>query len=141
MSYIDTNILIAYVNSDDALHNDAVELLSKISGDKYVSDLTIVELYSVFSRTMDLSDIEINALVKYTLRKTGVRRICVKWEKVFKQAKDYANSFKLKSLDLLHLTIAIISDCSFFITFDNDILKKSKIIEEKTGIKIFGSIL
>ena len=73
MSYIDTNILIAYVNSDDALHNDAVELLSKISGDKYVSDLTIVELYSLFSRPMDLSDIEINALVKYTLRKPVCR--------------------------------------------------------------------
>ena len=61
-------------------------------------------------------------------------------KKVFKQVKDYANSFKLNSLDLLHLTIAIISDCSFFITFDNNILKEIKIIEEKTGIKIFGSI-
>ena len=140
MSYIDTNVLIAYINSDDALHNYAVELLSKISEDKYVSDLTIVELYSVFSRTMDLSDIEINALVKYALRKTNVQKINVKWEKVLRQAKDYANSFKLKSLDLLHLTVAIICNCSFFITFDKDVLKKSKIIEEKTGIKILGSI-
>jgi len=73
MSYIDTNVLIAYIDSDDALYNDAVELLSKISGDKYVSDLTIVKLYSVFSRTMNLSDIEINALVKYTLRKLVCR--------------------------------------------------------------------
>jgi len=73
MSYIDTDVLIAYIDSDDALYNDAIELLSKISGDKYVSDLTIVKLYSVFSRTMNLSDIEINALVKYTLRKPVCR--------------------------------------------------------------------
>ncbi|MCD6196046.1 MAG: type II toxin-antitoxin system VapC family toxin [Staphylothermus sp.] len=138
MSYVDTNVLIAYINSDDALHNDAVELLDKILRDKYVSDLSIVELYSVFSRTMDLSDIEINALVKYTLRKTSVQRINVKWERVFKQAKEYANIFKLKSLDLLHLMVAIISNCSYFITFDKDILKRSKVIEEETNIKILG---
>ncbi len=124
MSYIDTNVLISYINPNDALHSDAVKLLNRISKDKFVSDLTIIELYSVFSRTMNLSDVDIKALVKYTLRRTNVQKMNVKWEKVFRQAKDYANSFKLKSLDLLHLTIAITSNCSYFITFDKDILNK-----------------
>ncbi len=84
MSYIDTNVLISYINPNDKLHNNAVELLEGISRDKFVSDLTVVELFNVFSRTMDLSDSEISALVKYTLRKTSVQKISVRWGKVFR---------------------------------------------------------
>ncbi|MCD6301101.1 MAG: type II toxin-antitoxin system VapC family toxin [Staphylothermus sp.] len=138
MSYIDTNVLIAYINPNDALHNSAIELLSKIEGDRYVSDLTIIELYSVFSRAMDLKDIEIDALVKYTIRETGVKRIDIMWKNIFNRAKEYAYALKLKTLDLLHLTIAVVYNCSLFITFDKDIIRKSKIIEGLTGIRIQG---
>jgi predicted nucleic acid-binding protein len=90
---------------------------------------------------MNLSDIELEALVKYTLRKTNVQRIRVKWENVFKKAREYANSSKLKSLDLLHLSVAGIARCKYFITFDKDILNRSEIIKEKTGIKVIGFTL
>ncbi|GEM_PF-5878878 len=34
MSYIDTNVLISYINPNDALHGKAVELLEKLGKEK-----------------------------------------------------------------------------------------------------------
>lgn len=136
MSYIDTSVLISYVNPDDSLHDKAVKLIDGFHEKKLVSDLTIIELYSVFSRTMNLSNIEIEALVKYTLRKTNVEKLSVKWDRIYRRAIKLANELKLKSLDLLHITIASLSNCRFFATFDKDILRKSAIIREKLGLEI-----
>ncbi len=103
---------------------------------RFVSELTIIELYSVFSRRMRLTNIEVDALVRYTLRKTNVEKLSIKWGKVFKQATRYANELKLKSLDLLHVTTANLSNCRIFIAFDKDILERSVIIKEKLGLEI-----
>jgi len=41
--------LISYINPNDNLHDKAVKLLDEIGNERYVSELTIIKLYSVFS--------------------------------------------------------------------------------------------
>ena len=83
MIYVDTNVLIAHINPKDPLHEKALELISKYEKHRLVaSQITTLELYSVFSRTMNLSDVELEALVKYTIRKCNVDVINVDWREL-----------------------------------------------------------
>jgi predicted nucleic acid-binding protein len=139
MIYVDTNVLISYINSTDELHEKALKYVEKYgSYELVVSDLTVVELYSVYSRTMNISDIELDALVRYTLRKTGVVKPRIDWNKVFREASRYANKVKLKTLDLLHLTVAALLGCKLFLTFDKDIINKKDPIYSTLSIKVIG---
>jgi len=73
MIYVDTNAMVAYINPKDSLHSTAKEYLAMFAGKKLVTSmLSVVELYSVFSRIMKLDDAELEALVEFTLRKCGV---------------------------------------------------------------------
>ena len=101
-----------------------------------VSIITRVELYSVYSRVMKISDIELEALVLYTLEKTGVTIKELDPDELFKRAMEYANELKLTALDLLHVTAAYLFGCKSFLTFDNDIVEHGETIEKNLGIKI-----
>ena len=137
MIYIDTNVLVAYINPRDELHHRAISLLSKHdSSELVVSQIVVLELYSVFSRTMNLSDVEIEALVNYTIRKCGARIIHVEWDELFSKALSYANALKLRTLDLLHVTAAHLIGASAIITFDKDVWNKHKTIKDLTGIEV-----
>ncbi|BBG25900.1 hypothetical protein [Sulfuracidifex tepidarius] len=43
---------------------------------------------------------------------------------------------QLKTLDILQITSAVLSELSLFVTFDKDILNKKEIVENYTGIKV-----
>ncbi|BBG23151.1 hypothetical protein IC006_0435 [Sulfuracidifex tepidarius] len=43
---------------------------------------------------------------------------------------------QLKTLDILQITYAVLSESSLFVTFDKDILNKKEIVENYTGIKV-----
>ncbi|OYT39712.1 MAG: hypothetical protein B6U89_03700 [Desulfurococcales archaeon ex4484_58] len=72
---------------------------------------------------MKLTSIELEALVKYTLRKTNVKNLMLNGILIFKQATRYANELKLRSIDLLRVTIASSSNYKIFLTFNKDILE------------------
>lgn len=137
MIYVDTNILISYINNRDPLHVKAINTINKYNNAELIASIiTQIELYSVYSRVMNISDIELDALVLYTLEKTRVSIKELDLNELFTNAIKYANKLKLKTLDLLHITAAYMLDCDSFITFDKDILARAKIIEENLGIKI-----
>lgn len=74
MIYVDTNVLVACINPRDKLHGRAVSLLSRYSGEELVvSQLVVLELYSVFSRVLGVDDVELEALVNHTIRKCSVK--------------------------------------------------------------------
>ena len=50
-----------------------------------------------------------------------------------------ASELRLRTLDLLHITIAKRLNVDAFLTLDREILKKADIIERKLGIKVFPS--
>ena len=138
MIYVDTNVLVSYVNPRDSLHTVARDYVSRFR-DRYrlvVSPLTIVELFSVYSRKMDLSDVELEALVEYTIRSVGVSVLEIRWEDLVKQAMEYANRLKLRTLDLLHIVAAKIVGAKAILTFDRDIADKSSVVKEVLQLEV-----
>jgi len=137
--YVDTNVLIAYINPREKLHSKAHDLLLKYRSDVLaVSQLVILELYSVFSRVMGVSDVEVEALVNYTLNKCGVKNVTVEWDELHSFSLNYANKLKLKTLDLLHVIAAHIMGAKTLITFDKDVVERKNIIKDLLGIVVLG---
>ena len=54
-------------------------------------------------------------------------------------AMQLASELRLRTLDLLHITIAKRLNVDAFLTLDREILKKADIIERKLGMKVFPS--
>jgi len=137
--YLDTNILIAYINPKDKLHDKAVSLVSRYQENEIViSQLVVLELYSVYSRIMNLSDIELEALVNYTIEKCKVKIATINWDELYSQSLSYANRLKLKTLDLLHIIAAYLVGAKTLISFDKDINNKRSIIRDFLGLEVLG---
>ncbi len=138
MIYLDTSVMISYVNERDPLHGRSVEAIGGLRGTRVASGLTVVELASVFSRVTGAADEELEALVEYTLRRCGVDVIEVDWEGVFSLATEQAGNLRLKALDLLHVAAASRAGAGAFLTFDGDILSKGGAVERHLGLKVLG---
>jgi len=137
--YLDTNVLIAYINPKDKLHDRAVTLMSRYQKNEIViSQLVVLELYSVYSRVMNLSDVELEALVNYTIKKCEVRIANIDWDELYSQSLSYANSLKLKTLDLLHVMAAYLVGAKTMISLDKDINNKRSIIRDLLGLEVLG---
>ncbi len=128
MIYLDTNVLISAIDDKDLFHSKALELLDKYKKIKrVVSELTLVELASVYSRS-GFEDPLVYALA--TVKSLNVEVIKVDFNEVLKKAFQYSRELKLRTLDLLHVTIAITANTEYFATFDKDIIEKKKLIKE-----------
>jgi len=131
--YLDTNILISAIDEKDPLHLKALELLNKYNRVKrIISELTLVELASVYSRA-GFEDSLAYALA--TIKSLDAEIIEIDYNKVLKKAFRYSREFKLKTLDLLHVVTAIMVNAEYFATFDKDIIGKKEIIR-KYGLTI-----
>ena len=119
--YIDTSLAIALANEKDPNHEMSIKIYSK-DGKKVVSKLVLAELYSVYSRRMKVSDEELEALVNYTLNKCKCEIEEVDFDKVIDFAVKISNKVKLKTLDLLHLSISIVLE-SEILSLDDEIIK------------------
>ncbi len=132
MIYIDTNVIIAFIDERDPNHGKAVELLESLEGDRVVSKLSLVELASVYSRAgLD----ESLALSIYSIKRIGARIVDVDFNEVLLHAFKLAPLLKLRTLDLLHVAACKVIGAKLFVTFDKDIISKSSLID-RIGIKI-----
>ena len=132
MIYIDTNVIIAFIDERDPNHGKAVELLESLEGDRVVSKLSLVELASVYSRAgLD----ESLALSIYSIKRIGARIVDVDFNEVLLHAFKLAPFLKLRTLDLLHVAACKVIGAKLFVTFDKDIISKSSLID-RIGIKI-----
>ncbi len=134
MTYIDTNVIVSYINERDFLHERARTLLSTLKK-RTISKLVILELYSVFSRVSKVDGIELEALVEYSLESTNVELVSVDFEKLINLAMKYSGKLRLKTLDLLHVVAASLIDNSIA-TFDRDIIRRREEIEKNLKIKV-----
>ncbi len=130
--YVDTNVIIPFMDEADPNHERAVKLLKGSS--KVSSFLTLVELASVYSRA-ELNDPQ--ALAIYSMKEAGVKVSEVGFREILKEAFRVADKIKLKTLDLLHVASCLLMGEKEFLTFDGDILKKRKELEE-LGIEVIG---
>jgi len=132
MIYIDTNVVIAFIDELDPNHTKAIKLLENLKDDKVVSGLTLTELASVYSRAnLD----EPLALAIYSVKRINAEIIDVDFNEVLMNTFKLAPLLKLKTLDLLHITTCKIIKAKAFATFDKDIIAKSDIIHG-IGIEI-----
>lgn len=136
MIYLDTNIIISFVDKNDALHRDAITLLNKLKEKKVASDLVFLELVSVYSRA-GIDDPTSWAI--YSLRITNTSIISQDLNVVVKEAARLAPLLKLKTLDLLHVAACRTMGISKMATFDKEIQAKACVIK-KLGIEIIPNM-
>jgi len=162
--YVDTGILLANVIINDPNHERAQALLKTFKNNEFiVSELSIVEMFSVLSRNLDLIEIRgvdlkespsriIKAIVLLALKKINASVLMqkeklmsyklgkcnLKMHSMYIEAVELSKKIKLKTLDLLHIALAKQLNAEIFLTLDKDILKKASSITKETEIKIIG---
>ncbi len=132
MIYIDTNVIISYLDEQDPNHSKALRLLDTLKEDRVVSELTKVELASVYSRAGFDDPM---ALSLYSIRRINARVINTDFNRVLVKAAEMSHRLKLRTLDLLHIAVANLIGAQKLVTFDKDILSKSNLIG-KFGIEV-----
>ncbi len=137
MEYIDTNILISIIDKNDKKYVMANNLIKNYHN-KVITELNLMEMNSVLSR-IDISQEEIEALIKYLFIKTDIKLISLNFSESLGKAEEIVNTVKLKTLDCMHIANAIILNASKFITFDEDFKKKRASIK-KYGLEIINPV-
>ena len=135
MIYIDTNIIVSYMDEADANHSRAVKLIQSLRGEKLVtSRLALVELASVYSRA-GLEDPL--ALALYSIEESGVELAEIDFNDALSQAFRLSAELRLRTLDLLHIMASKLLGARYFATFDKDIINKKDLVA-RIGIRVIS---
>lgn len=132
MDYLDTSYVVSLAVKSDVNHQKAVKL-EKHLRDPVISKLVVVEIYSVFSR---LSDDPVS-LAEYAIRRSRARVEEVDFDEAFDLSILLSEDLKLKTLDLIHVSLAKMIGVDRFVTFDRDILSKGL---SPLGIEVVGGM-
>ena len=133
MNYIDTNVIISFLNSRDINHEKALKTLNHDS-EMVTSPVAILELKSVLCRTTTLDTDEIEAFVDY-LHEINIEVPMIDMNKVISNAIEIAVNIRMKTLDILHLAAGVVLNVDDFITFDREFIEKKKEIEN-IGLRV-----
>jgi len=133
MTYIDTNVIISFVDEKDPNHEKALRLVNKLPKDRVTSMLTLVELVSVYSRAGLEKPL---ALALYSIDVVKARIIDTDFNTVLRKALTYAHQLGLRALDLLHIVTASTIGCKKFAIFDSEIIRKSRAVANALGIEV-----
>jgi predicted nucleic acid-binding protein len=133
MTYIDTDVIISFVDEEDPNHEKALRLVNKLPKDRVTSMLTLVELVSVYSRAGLEKPL---ALALYSIDVVKARITDTGFNTVLRKALTYAHQLGLRALDLLHIVTASTIGCKKFATFDSEIIRKSRAVANALGIEV-----
>ena len=133
MNYIDTNVIISFLNSRDVNHERALKTLDH-DVEMVTSPVAVLELKSVLSRTTNLGTDEIEAFVDY-LPEIKIEVPEVDMDKVVSNASEIAVNIRMKTLDILHLSAGVVLEADEFVTFDREFVEKEKEIVN-LGLKV-----
>lgn len=135
MIYVDTSVIVSYIDEADPNHVKAVELIKAVKERKVVSRLILVELTSVFSRA-ELE--EPLTLALYSIRSIKAELVQIDFNELLNRAIKYTPVLKLRTLDLLHLVASLIAGRKKFATLDMDVAKRNDIITKTLGIEVIS---
>ncbi|ACP37731.1 type II toxin-antitoxin system VapC family toxin [Saccharolobus islandicus] len=130
--FVDTNVIISFVEQD-VNYNKALKI--REINDLMTSEVTVLELYSFFSRKLK-DEILAEASTKYALKVTNVKVVELDMNKLFRKSLELSTKLQLKTLDVLQISSALLLNAKSFITFDKDILKKRDLIEKIVKISV-----
>ncbi len=133
MIYLDTNVIISFMDTRDPLHEDALKFLDSIDMERVVSMVVFLELVSVYSRAGFSDPV---ALAIYSIDRVGASLIGIDCDLLLRKAIVYAPMLKLRTLDLLHVVACYVIGADSIATFDEDIIRKSSVIEDTLGVKV-----
>ncbi len=145
MEYLDTSYVIALAVVSDVNHKLALKLERYVK-EPVVTILVVLELYTYYSRragelrklfaeNVDVDSI-VDAMVEYSLKRSRAKQIDVDVDNAIEVALKYAPKIPLKTLDLLHLTLAYIIGADKLVTLNRGYAKHSKTIGKELGIEI-----
>ena len=133
MIYLDTNVIISFIDEADPNHLLAADFLKGIGKERVVvSRLTLVELASVYSRA-ELE--EPLSLAIYSVEKVGAEVVEADLDEVLVQSFRLAPRLRFRTLDLLHVAACKSIGAKYFATFDKEIRAKAEEIAE-LGIEV-----
>lgn len=135
MIYLDTSVIVSYIDEVNPDHVRALKLVESLGPDRVVSRLTLVELVSVYSRAGLEEPIP---LAIYSIRSTGARVVEVDLDAVLREAVVKAPDLRLRTLDLLHVIACGVAGCKGFATPDLDIVRRSSTISKNLGIEVLA---
>lgn len=145
------------------MHKISQEFFSKKVRILYITPLGLTELYSVFSRVLEQVSlpkevkvdfpVTVSTLVNFAIKHCNLTVTSIPYTVLVKigdlnvrtsieQIMSYslAGSLKLRTLDLLHIAACQVLKMQqvldLFVTIDEEIYSKRKIIREETGIRV-----
>ena len=124
MNYIDTNVIISFLNSRDVNHERVVKTLED-DGEMVTSPVAVLELKSVLAWTTTLGTYEIEAFIDY-LSEIDTKVPEVDMDEVVSYAIELAINIRMRTLDILHLSAGVVLEADDFVTFDREFLEKEK---------------
>jgi len=134
--YLDTSLIISYVDEKDPRHADAEELIKSLGSEKrIISSLVLVELASVYSRANLENPLQ---LAFYSVELIKAQQTNIEFNQVLKRSLTLAPQLKLRTLNLLHIAACHTTKAEKFATLDKEIAFKSEIISNLIGIKILA---
>jgi len=132
--YLDTSLIISYIDEKDPRHADAEKFIESVGPEKRViSPLVLVELASVYSRANLENPLQ---LAFYSVELIKAEEIDIDFNEVLKQSIRLAPKLRLRTLNLLHIAACHVTKVEKFATLDKEIASKSEIISNLLGIKV-----
>ena len=133
MIYIDTNVIVSYVDEKDLNHDKVVAMSMRLGKEKAVSQLTLLELASIYARAEFEKPIP---LAMYSIKRFDASIVETDLNIIIKESLRYVPTLRLKTLDLLHVATARVIGANSIVTLDRDIAKKADVIKDTIGIKV-----
>lgn len=136
MDYVDTNVILSYLNANDTNHSRAINLWNT-SDSKITSIIAVLELRSVLARTTGLTVEETEAYVEY-LPEIGIHVPDIDMNEVLNGAAEIAPGIRMRTLDLLHISACIEMSAGRFITLDYEFVEKRHVLSD-LGISVVSA--
>jgi predicted nucleic acid-binding protein len=133
MIYIDTNVIVSYVDEKDPYHDKVVNTSMQLDRERIVSQLTLLEPASIYARAELEKPIP---LAMYSIKRFGASIVEADLNIVMRESLRYVPMLRLKTLDLLHITIAKAVGAKSIATLDKDIAKKADLIKDTMAIEV-----
>jgi len=94
MIYVDTNVIISYVDEKDPNHDKVVAMFMQLDGERVVSQLTLLELASIYARVELEKPIP---LAMYSIKRFGASIVETDLNIIMKESLRHIPTLRLKN--------------------------------------------
>jgi predicted nucleic acid-binding protein len=129
--YIDTNVIVSYVDEKDPNHDKVVAMFKRLDRERVVSQLTLLELSSIYARAELERPI---SLAISSIKRFNASMIETDLNIIMKESLRRVPTLRLKTLDLLHISVAKLMGAKSLATLDKEIARRADMIKKSTAL-------